>query len=146
MSGKTSESHPGGIYIEHTVYTHYLTISMGNSVRLGPEEPIPRQTGNLWLGRQTNGSGQPGQPVAASVRIRREGWGQGARVILQPKCLSGAATRVWVPKGLLLKKLLRGGSWCLGGGGEPQLRALEGREAEENTELGLRLPSTWGTV
>lgn len=28
---------------------------------------------------------------------------------LQPKCLSGAATRVWVPKGLLPMILLRGG-------------------------------------
>lgn len=65
---------------------------------------------------------------------------------LQPKCFLGAATRVWVPKGLLPRMLLRGWSWCLGGGGEPQLRALEGGEAEKNTEPGLHLLSTWGTV
>lgn len=38
----------------------------------------------------------------------------------QPKCLSGAATRVWVPKGLLPRMLLRGGSWYLGGSEEPR--------------------------
>lgn len=34
----------------------------------------------------------------------------------------------------------------LGGGGKPQLRALERGESEKNTELGLLLLSTWGTV
>lgn len=46
---------------------------------------------------------------------------------------------------MLPRMLLRGGSWCLGGG-EPQLRALERGEGQENTELGLHLLSTWGIV